>query len=379
MAAFFSKYPLITINSKVVTDILTRITIREKYSQKLSLYYPYDMQEGDTPEIIASKYYGDSERHWIVMLANDTINPFFDYALDYPIFSKYIMNKYKKEADSITQWSIGNWRGEWDATEYYTIDGVLYPELPGSITYNEGHTYEYIYNANTGITSVVLENGPNDIDIIAEYNLNDIIVTSNTAFICANTHKPAQIGTFKDALSKKYWTKIYDGVYWKGDWEYDTEYNKDDVTTYNGIIYICKQNNTSNSINGILVSNGDYWKTYTNGLEYALVTTNKDPFGYRAIITTTDIVSGKETTETIYIDEKAYNGGENGYDHPIFNYSPEIIEAKNIEVSITKKRLSIYEYELEQNESKRTINLIRKEYVPQLEQELKVLMRTYYG
>jgi hypothetical protein len=151
------------------------------------------MQEGDTPEIIASKYYGDPERHWIVMLANDTINPFFDYSLDYPVFSKYLMDKYKNEGNSTKQWKEGNWRGEWDAT---------------------------------------------DIDIVAEYNVNNIIVTSNTAFICANTHKPARIGTFKDALAKKYWNRIYDGAYWKGDWQNNIQYNTDDVTTYNGIIYI---------------------------------------------------------------------------------------------------------------------------------------------
>jgi hypothetical protein len=379
MSSFFSKYPLLNINSKIVTDIVTRIAIRQKYSNKLSMYYPYDMQEGDTPEIIAAKYYGDPERHWIVMLANDTINPFFDYSLDYPVFSKYLMDKYKNEGNSTKQWKEGNWRGEWDATEYYTIDGVLYPA--GSITYNEGGTYEYIYNPNTGITitSVVLEDGPNDIDIVAEYNVNDIIVTSNTAFICTNTHKPARIGTFKDALAKKYWNRIYDGAYWKGDWQNNIQYNTDDVTTYNGIIYICKQNNTSNSVNGITISNADYWKTYTNGLEYTLVTRNKDPFGYRATITTTDNITGKETSETIYIDEKAYNGGGNGYDFPILNYATQTKESENIVISTEKQRLSIYEYELEQNENKRTINLIRKEYVPQIEQELKVLMRTYYG
>jgi hypothetical protein len=334
MSSFFSKYPLLNINSKIVTDIVTRIAIRQKYSNKLSMYYPYDMQEGDTPEIIAAKYYGDPERHWIVMLANDTINPFFDYSLDYPVFSKYLMDKYKNEGNSTKQWKEGNWRGEWDAT---------------------------------------------DIDIVAEYNVNNIIVTSNTAFICANTHKPARIGTFKDALAKKYWNRIYDGAYWKGDWQNNIQYNTDDVTTYNGIIYICKQNNTSNSINGITISNADYWKTYTNGLEYTLVTRNKDPFGYRATITTTDVLSGKESIETIYIDEKAYNGGENGYDYPIFNYASQPTQSENIEISITKDKLSIYDYELEQNENKRTINLIRREYVPQIEQELKVLMRTYYG
>ena len=376
MSSFFSKYPLITINSKIVTDIVTRIAIREKYSNKLSIYYPYDMQEGDTPEIIASKYYDDPERHWIVMLANDTINPFFDFTLDYPTFTNYLMDKYKKEANSINQWSNSTWCGEWDNTEYAIIDGVAYPESGELITYNQGHTLEYLYNPNTGITSTVIEGGSNDIDITRHYYTGNTVVYSNTAFICANNHIPS---IFENDLKNKFWTRIYDGVYWKGDWQDNTEYNKDDVAQYNGVIYICKQNNTSNSANKITFSNADYWKTYNNALEYTLVTTNKEPFAYRATVVTSDIYSGKFTTDQYFIDEKSYNGGVNGYANSIFNFAAETVQVENISIETTKERLTIYDYELETNENKRTINLIRKEYVPQLEQELKVLLRTYYG
>jgi hypothetical protein len=376
MSSFFSKYPKLTINNKIVTDIVTRIAIREKYSNALSLYYPYDIQEGDTPEIIAAKYYGDPERHWIVMLANDTINPFFDFTLDYPVFNRYIMDKYKAEANSINQWANSTWRGEWSSQEYAIIDGVIYPENESVVTYNENHTLEYLYNANTGVTTTVIEGGINDIDVINHYYAGNTVVTSNTAFICNVDHRPT---TFKSDLANKYWTRILDGVYWKDTWQNNTQYDKDDVVKHNDTIYICKQNNTSNTMTGITYSNANYWKTYNNAIEYALVTTNKHPFSYRAIITTTDILTGKSTEEKIFIDEKSYNGGLNGYANSIFNFAEETVQADNIEISTSKERLSIYDYEQELNENKRSINLIRKEYVSQLEQELKYLMRKYYG
>ena len=200
MSSFFSKYPKLTINSKIVTDIVTRIAIREKYSNKISLYYPYDIQEGDTPEIIASKYYGDPERHWIVMLANDTINPFFDFTLDYPVFTRYLMDKYKAEANSINQWASSTWRGEWSSLEYAVIDGVTYPENEFTVTYNENHTIEYLYNANTGVTITVVEGGANDIDIVNRYYAGNTVITSNTAFICNVDHNPT---AFKADLAKK--------------------------------------------------------------------------------------------------------------------------------------------------------------------------------
>ena len=110
-----------------------------------------------------------------------------------------------------------------------------------------------------------------------------------------------------------------------------------------------------------------------------MVTTNKEPYAYRAIITTTDILTGKSTEEKIFIDKKSYNAGVNGYANSIFNFASETLDSEYIQITTAKERLSIYDYEQELNENKRTLNLIRKEYVPQIEQELKVLMRTYYG
>ena len=58
------------------------------------MYYTYDIQEGDTPEMIAEKFYGDAERHWIVLLLNDIMDPFYDWPLSYRNFTKFIESKY---------------------------------------------------------------------------------------------------------------------------------------------------------------------------------------------------------------------------------------------------------------------------------------------
>lgn len=377
MASYFSKYPKTIINNKLVTDIISRTFVRDKYASKLSIYYPYDLQEGDTPEIIASKYYGDPERHWIVMLANDIVDPFFDFSMDSQVFEKYINQKYKEHANSVNRWAYSNWRGEWTNTEYIVINGHTYNESEVNVTYSEDQTLEYIYDANTGITYTVTENGPDDIDIFTVYNTGDVVtIDGSAAFYCANTH-PAR--NFLNELEIGNWVRILDGVNWKGDWQANTDYLRDDVVRYQSTIYICTQDNLDNANNNISFSNGQYWKTYTNGVEYATVTRNPDPFGYRATIVSTDLTSDISTTSTIYIDEKAFNGGENGYDDDIFNYTNFTINSEDISVTTTKEIISIYQYENEINERKRQIKLIKKEYVPQIERELKILMETYYG
>jgi len=374
MASFFSKYPKTIINNKLVTDIISRTFVRDKYSSKLSIYYPYDLQEGDTPEIIASKYYGDPERHWIVMLANDIVDPFFDFAMDYQIFNQYIEEKYELHANSINQWARCNWRGEWTNDEFVSINGQLFSEKNEAVvTYSSDGYIEYIYNANTGITYSVIEGSSDDIDIVTTYNPGDAIVISNTAFICANTH---QAKVFLEDLDKKYWEIIPNGVYWKGTWDRNADYYKQDVVQHNDTIYICTQDNLDNANNHVTFADGEFWKTYTNGVEYASVTENPAPFTYRSLIVSTDLLTDTSTTTTIYIDEKSFN---DTYDTAIFNYVDNVVDSPDISVTTTKEKITIFQYESEINERKRQIKLIKKEYVPQIERELQILMGTYYG
>lgn len=103
MAKFFSKYPKILINSKIATDLLARSTILNNLISQAALYYDYNLQEGDTPEIIAEKYYGDPELHWVIMIVNNIVDNTFDLPLSYENFILYLDNKYKSQGESINR------------------------------------------------------------------------------------------------------------------------------------------------------------------------------------------------------------------------------------------------------------------------------------
>jgi hypothetical protein len=80
--------------SKVVTNIMARASIVPQLLKNPLNYYQYDIQDGDTPEIIAHKYYGDSYRYWIVMLSNELLDPQWDWPMNNKVFDKYLQNKY---------------------------------------------------------------------------------------------------------------------------------------------------------------------------------------------------------------------------------------------------------------------------------------------
>jgi hypothetical protein len=101
MAKFFNYYPktFYTSNNNTtgvdaVTNIIARFGFESKLKENSLAFYPYQIQDGDTPEIIADKYYDNPERHWIVLLFNDIIDPQFDWPLNQNSIIEYIDKKY---------------------------------------------------------------------------------------------------------------------------------------------------------------------------------------------------------------------------------------------------------------------------------------------
>ena len=71
---YFSKFPFILYDSignidfKVVTNLLRRVALRANLREDTLVFDTYDVRDGETPEILAHKLYGDSELNWIILL-----------------------------------------------------------------------------------------------------------------------------------------------------------------------------------------------------------------------------------------------------------------------------------------------------------------------
>jgi len=101
MAKFFNYFPktLYTANNRTggldtVTNIIARFGFESTLKNNSAAFYKYDIQEGDTPEIIATKFYDNPERHWVVLLFNDIYDPQWDWPLQYKSFIDYVDKKY---------------------------------------------------------------------------------------------------------------------------------------------------------------------------------------------------------------------------------------------------------------------------------------------
>lgn len=114
MAKFFSYYPKTfyvsntnSVGVDSITNIIARFKFEDSLKQNSTAFYPYQIQDGDTPEVIAHKYYGDPERHWIVLLFNDIIDAQFDWPLNQNNIIEYINDKYSANGSANTPSQTG--------------------------------------------------------------------------------------------------------------------------------------------------------------------------------------------------------------------------------------------------------------------------------
>ena len=97
---YFSSFPVIPYDSKGdlqfkdVTNLLRRIGMRTKLKTNTFLYDTYSVKEGETPEMIAHKLYGDPQLHWIILLINEITDRYHQWPMTGGQFLDYLNDKY---------------------------------------------------------------------------------------------------------------------------------------------------------------------------------------------------------------------------------------------------------------------------------------------
>ena len=154
MSRYFDLFPIINYNlnqdgsgnTVAFRNILVRVKVLESIKNNIYSYYDYQITDEDTIEILAEKYYGDPEYHWVIALANNMVDPLFDWPKNNDDFNAYITSKYGSIAIAKSQ--IHHYEETIKRTvNSSTIDSQIF-EI-ASNTYNTLSTYSYTsYDAN---------------------------------------------------------------------------------------------------------------------------------------------------------------------------------------------------------------------------------------
>ena len=112
MSAFLDNFPKVDYKvsgdatlyqySEKVTNLFFRIGVIKDVLNNTSSYYSVEIEDGDTPEILADKVYGDINAGWIILYSNKIFDPQFDWPLTNKQFDRYIISKYGSIANAKT-------------------------------------------------------------------------------------------------------------------------------------------------------------------------------------------------------------------------------------------------------------------------------------
>ena len=167
---FFNKLPIISYNGQVARNFLARARLTDETRNNHRIFYPYTVTEQDRIDHISHKYYDDSDYMWMIYLANDIVDPYFDLYLNDTNFDRFITDKYGSIANA--QQQIVYWRNNWetDDTELSVSGFESLPSYgkkyygPKIDRYNNAYSYErkqedWIVDTNQIVTIVVEATG----------------------------------------------------------------------------------------------------------------------------------------------------------------------------------------------------------------------------
>ena len=163
----------------IATDISKRLLIKQLTGDPTLIYYEYEVRDGERPDIIAEKLYGDSRVDWVILMYNQIVDPYFQWVLSIRDFEQYIRQKYGSIA--VAQATVNRYEKLIHASSNYLNDFGETKIIPARYVTVDKYTYDTL-----GATS---RRGVDD--YTHEDNLNEItrkIKVLDAGFITEITH-----------------------------------------------------------------------------------------------------------------------------------------------------------------------------------------------
>tara|TARA_B100000085_G_scaffold281620_1_gene308562 strand:- start:634 stop:1161 length:528 start_codon:yes stop_codon:yes gene_type:complete len=129
---YFDNFPTIPYDSELtgqfkdVKNLLRRVGVRAKVKSNASLFDTYDVKNGESPETIAFKMYGDANLHWVVMLLNDITDRYHDWPMSEAQFLQFVNEKYSN-VDAVHHYEISQSSGDTSVKINIGTDNTDYP------------------------------------------------------------------------------------------------------------------------------------------------------------------------------------------------------------------------------------------------------------
>ena len=123
--SYFSQFPLMAYDMagnkqyKLLPDILRRVKLRSGLRSGAFLFDNYDVKDGERPEDIAFKWFGDPEYHWVILMTNNITDRYYQWPLTQPQFQEHLKDKYGAgNEDAVHHYEITQTSGPTSSRDY---------------------------------------------------------------------------------------------------------------------------------------------------------------------------------------------------------------------------------------------------------------------
>lgn len=101
MGKFFKPMPNITYNGVPCKNITQRTILTRQVRDAYASFYEHTLLDGERPDVVAHKAYGDQYYDWLCYYANEIVDPYHGWFLNEKDFNEYITIKYGSLAQAV--------------------------------------------------------------------------------------------------------------------------------------------------------------------------------------------------------------------------------------------------------------------------------------
>lgn len=138
--AYFDMFPNIYYSAKgdgkftIMKDIMSRVKLIAGVKENILGFDYYDVKDGETPEMIAHKYYGDPNLHWTILVANDIIDYYEEWPMSTQRFEEFVFDKYENP-QAVHHYEITQTSGDTSITIDVGMNTTEYPSATAISNY----------------------------------------------------------------------------------------------------------------------------------------------------------------------------------------------------------------------------------------------------
>ena len=326
MARFFDRFPKVSYdienkqltNLQAVTNVFFRMQFIREVLKNVSSYYDYLIRDSDTPEILADNVYGDPEAHWIILMANDIVDPQFDWPLNDEQFFNYMVKKYRSTAEA--HFGAPN-----VANVQIISGGTGYTNGYVTFTGGSGSGANASVNTSNGVITNITVNNKG-----FNYKIDDVVTANVTSLGGTGANLKVNIQTINDIQVISFT---------------QTEAYANSIHHYEKVIQRIDSSTDETTETRLWIDRD------------ALTTNLANSFANTSYFANTayDNYNNLPTTQSV----------------EVFNFG----NGETVTEIIFRDAITYYDYELAANEAKRSIKIIKREYYGQIVDEFNNLTK----